>query len=225
MFDNLTDTRNQSYTTYKMKTICVIRLFELLCGLTTMTDISSDDFNYDNCMKNLSKICNQDLEELPYWETIQDVFININTDELINIQKYIVKALICSKMFDRYRFNGCFQLLFDGTGLSNHDYNLNNNCLIRKHKDGKISYYKYVLGCKLVVGNIVISLDSEFIENKKMLTEKQKQDCETNAFKRMIKHIKRIILNISSLLLEMVFMLLLQLLNYVKSIIGIIFLI
>lgn len=191
MFDNLTDTRNQSYTTYKMKTICVIRLFGLLCGLTTMTDISSDDFNYDNCMKNLSKICNQDLEELPYWETIQDVFININTDELINIQKYIVKSLICSKMFDRYRFNGCFQLLFDGTGLSNHDYNLNNNCLIRKHKDGKISYYKYVLGCKLVVGNIVISLDSEFIENKKMLTKKQKQDCETNAFKRMIKHIKK----------------------------------
>lgn len=191
MFDNLTDTRNQSYTTYKMKTICVTRLFGLLCGLTTMTDISSDDFNSDNCIKNLSKICNQDLEELPYWETIQDVFININTDELRNIQKYIVKALIRSKMFDRYRFNGCFQLLFDGTGLSNHDYNLNNNCLIRKHKDGKISYYKYVLECKLVVGNIVISLDSEFIENKKMLTEKQKQDCETNAFKRMIKRIKK----------------------------------
>lgn len=191
MFDNLTDARNQSYTTYKMKTICVTRLFGLLCGLTTMTDISSDDFNSDNCIKNLSKICNQDLEELPYWETIQDVFININTDELRNIQKYIVKALIRSKMFDRYRFNGCFQLLFDGTSLSNHDYNLNNNCLIRKHNDGKISYYKYVLECKLVVGNIVISLDSEFIENKKMLTEKQKQDCETNAFKRMIKRIKK----------------------------------
>lgn len=191
MFDNLTDARNQSYTTYKMKTICVTRLFGLLCGLTTMTDISSDDFNSDNCIKNLSKICNQYLEELPYWETIQDVFININTDELRNIQKYIVKALIRSKMFDRYRFNGCFQLLFDGTGLSNHDYNLNNNCLIRKHNDGKISYYKYVLECKLVVGNIVISLDSEFIENKKMLTEKQKQDCETNAFKRMIKRIKK----------------------------------
>lgn len=61
----------------------------------------------------------------------------------------------------------------------------------RKHKDGKISYYKYVLECKLVVGNIVISLDSEFIENEKMLTDKQKQDCETNAFKRMIKRIKK----------------------------------
>ena len=191
MFENLTDVRNKSYVTYKMKTICVTRLFGLLCGLTTMTDISSDDFNTNDCIKNLSKICGQNLEEIPYWETIQDVFINMNTNELRNIQKYIVKTLIRSKMFDKYRFNGSFQLLFDGTGLSRHNYNLNNNCLERKHKDGKISYYKYVLECKLVVGNIIISLDSEFIENEKMLTDKQKQDCETNAFKRMIKRIKK----------------------------------
>ena len=191
MFENLTDVRNKSYVTYKMKTICVTRLFALLCGLTTMTDISSNNFNTDNCIKNLSKICGQTLEEIPYWETIQDVFININTNELRNIQKYIVKTLIRSKMFDKYRFNGSFQLLFDGTGLSSHNYNLNNNCLERKHKDGKISYYKYVLECKLVVSNIIISLDSEFIENEKMLTDKQKQDCETNAFKRMIKRIKK----------------------------------
>lgn len=190
MFENLTDVRNKSYVTYKMKIICVTRLFGLLCGLTTMTDISND-FNSDNCIKNLSKICGQNLEEIPYWETIQDVFITINTNELRDIQKYIVKALIRSKMFDKYRFNGSFQLLFDGTGLSSHNYNLNNNCLERKHKDGKISYYKYVLECKLVVSNIIISLDSEFIENEKMLTDKQKQDCETNAFKRMIKRIKK----------------------------------
>ncbi len=160
MFSNLTDGRNKSYITYKMKTICVTRLFSLLCGLTTMTDISSDTFNTDNCIKNLSKICGQDLRELPYWETIQDVFVNININELRNIQKYIVKTLIRSKMFDKFKHNGAFQLVFDGTGLSNNDYNLNNNCLIRKHKDGKVSYYKYVLECKLIVGNIIISLDS-----------------------------------------------------------------
>ena len=174
MFDHLTDVRHQSYVIYKMKTICVTKLFGLLCGLTTISNISSDIFNTDNCIRNLSTICGQDLKELPYWETIQDVFININIDELRNIQRYIVKVLIRSKMFDKYRFNGSFQLLFDGTGLSNHDYNLNNNYLKRKHKDGKISYYKYVLECKLVVGNIVISLDSEFIENNEMITKKQK---------------------------------------------------
>ena len=55
MFENLTDVRNKNYVTYKMKTICVTRLFGLLCGLTTMTDISSDDFNTNDCIKNYLK--------------------------------------------------------------------------------------------------------------------------------------------------------------------------
>lgn len=190
-FQDLTDTRNQSYVTYSMKTICVTRLFALLCGLTYLNDLSKDKFDNEKCIQNISTICKQNLKDLSYWETIQDVFINMNIEELRDIQKYITKTLLRSKMFDKYRYNYSFQLLFDGTGLSNHDYNLNDNCLKRKHKDGKISYYKYVLECKLVVGNIVISLDSEFIENESMLTEKQKQDCETKAFKRMIKRIKK----------------------------------
>lgn len=94
-------------------------------------------------------------------------------------------------MFDKYKFNGSFQLLFDGTGLSNHNYNLNDNCIKKNHKNGKVSYYKYVLKCKLVVGNIVISLDSEFIENVEVNNENQKQDCEMKAFKRMMKRIKK----------------------------------
>ena len=190
MFGNLTDIRNQSYTTYNMKTICVTRLFGLLCGLTTMTDIT-DKFDTEIVIKNISNICNTSLKELPYWETIQDVFVNLDINEIRDIQKYIAKTLIRSKMFDKYRYNGHFQLIFDGTGLSTHDYNLNNNCLSRKSKEGKITYYKYVLECKLVVGSIVISLDSEFIENENMLTEKQKQDCETKAFKRMVIRIKK----------------------------------
>ena len=66
MFGNLSDSRNQSYITCSMKTICITRLFSLLCGLTTMTDIFSDKFDSDCCIKNLSKICNQDLNELLY---------------------------------------------------------------------------------------------------------------------------------------------------------------
>ena len=190
MFNELTDIRNQSYITYEMKTICVTRLFGLLCGLTTMTDISNK-LNSENSIKNISKICGQQLDELPYWETIQDVFINIDTDELRNIQKYIVKTLIRSKMFDKFKYDGYFQLVVDGTGLSNHNYNLNNSCIKKVSKDGKLSYYKYVLECKLIVGNIVISLDSEFIENDTSTTNKEKQDCEINAFKRMAKRIKK----------------------------------
>ena len=42
-----------------------------------------------------------------------------------------------------------------------------------------------------MVGNIVISLDSEFIENSSSLNVKEKQDCEINAFKRMAVRIKK----------------------------------
>jgi hypothetical protein len=59
MFENLTDSRKQSYVTHKMKTICITRLPPLLCGLTTMSDISLDSFNMEHCISNLSKICGQ----------------------------------------------------------------------------------------------------------------------------------------------------------------------
>ena len=82
-FSKLTDIRNQSYVTYSMKVICVTRLFGLLCGLTSMTAIS-DKINSEASIKNLSSICKKKLIEIPYWETIQDVFINI---DIGNIQK------------------------------------------------------------------------------------------------------------------------------------------
>lgn len=93
-------------------------------------------------------------------------------------------------MFDRFRYNGCVQLIVDATGLTSLDYNLNGTCLTRT-RDGKTKYYKYVLEAKVVFGDIVISIDSEWIENTSLNNENQKQDCEINAFKRMAPRIKK----------------------------------
>ena len=189
LFSSLTDTRHQGHITYKMRTIMMIRLFALLCGITTMTEINSK-FNTEHAIKNLSTICNQELKEIPNWQTIQDVIETLNCQEIDEIRKYIFTALLRSKMFDRFRYNGAIQLIIDATGLTALDSNLNNNCLSRT-RDGKTKYYKYVLEAKVVFGNFVISIDSEWIENTNMNNEKQKQDCETNAFKRMASRIKK----------------------------------
>ena len=116
--------------------------------------------------------------------------MNLSKEEIEDIRKYMVKALIRSKMFDRFRYKGAIQVLVDATGLSSHDYNLNSNC-ISKTKNGVTKYYKYVLEAKIVFGNIVISIDSEWIENKKLNNENEKQDCEVNAFKRMAPRLKK----------------------------------
>lgn len=76
----------------------------------------------------------------------------------------------------------------DGTSLSSHIYILNDNCIIKKFKDGKVAYCKYILECKLVVGNIVVSLDSEWIENIDNLNDRLRNvfkgfnDCIVNNY-------------------------------------------
>ena len=164
------------------------RLLALLCGITTMKEINKE-FNTEQAISNLSKICNQNLKEIPDWQTIQDVIEQLNYNEVDNIRKYMFKALLRSKMFDKFRYDSHIQLIVDATGLTALDYNLNGNCLTRT-RDGKIKYYKYVLEAKVVFFNMVISIDSEWIENTNSNTEKEKQDCEVNAFKRMAPRIK-----------------------------------
>ena len=190
MFDELSDNRQKGKITYSMKTICITRLFALLCGITTMNSLTNK-FNNDNTINNLSKIINEELSDLPHYDTINDVFDDIDIDELRSIQKYIVNALIRSKMFDRFRYQGKFQLLVDGTGLVSFNHKHCDHCLVKKHSDGHLTYEHQVLEAKLVFDSFVISLDSEFIENPDpSVINIKKQDCEMNAFKRMALRIK-----------------------------------
>lgn len=191
MFDNLTDARQQNKVTYTMKSICVTRLFALLCGITSMNSLTNK-FNTDASISNLSKIINEELSDLPHYDTINDVFDDLNIDELRMIQKYIVNALIRSKMFDKFRYNGKFQILVDGTGLVSFNYKHCEHCLVKSHKDGTRTYEHNVLEAKLAFNSFVLSIDSEFIENPDpSVINLKKQDCEMNAFKRMAKRIKK----------------------------------
>lgn len=191
MFSELSDKRQQGKVTYSMKAICVTRLFALLCGIATMNSLTNK-FNSDTAISNLSKIINEELSDLPHYDTINDVFDDLDIDELRKIQKYIVYTLIRSKMFDKFRYYGRFQILIDGTGLVSFNYKHCNHCIVKKHSDESISYEHHVLEAKLVFDSFVLSIDSEFIENPDpSVINLKKQDCEINAFKRMAIRLKK----------------------------------
>lgn len=191
MFENLSDARQQGKVTYPMKVICVTRLFGLLCGITSMNSLTNK-FNNICTIDTIAKITKINLSDLPHYDTINDVFDDLNIDELRNIQKYIVYTLIRSKMFDKFRYNGKFQILVDGTGLVSFNYKHCEHCLVKKHSDGFITYEHQVLEAKLVFNSFVLSIDSEFIENPNQdVVNMKKQDCEMNAFKRMAIRIKK----------------------------------
>ena len=191
--DKLTDTRHQSYVEYEMSVITVTRLVGLICGITSMRG-TTEKLNTEEAIKNIAELLEIELEEIPHYDTINDVFEKIKIDELRKIQKYMVTRLIRSKMFDKYRYkNKYFQIVIDGTGIMSFKERHCNHCLKKTYNKGEEDeysiYYHYVLEAKLVVGDIVISLDSEFIENEK--EEVEKQDCELRAFYRMVKRIKK----------------------------------
>ena len=97
------------------------------------------------------------------------------------------------KSFGRTRLLGrCWRIILDGTGLFYFREKHCDNCLTKTitMEDGtKVkTYYHKVLEAKLVLGEkIVISIDTEFIENETETVAKQ--DCEINAAKRLLKRI------------------------------------
>lgn len=192
-FEKLTDARHQSYVEYQMSVILITRLLGLICGIKSMRN-TTEKFNTEKTIKNIAELLEIELEELPHYDTINNVFEQIKIEELRKIQKYMVTTLIRSKMFDKYRYMGkYFQIVIDGTGIMSFKERHCKHCLKRTYNKGtdeeKTIYYHYVLEAKLVVGDIVISLDSEFVENEK--EDVEKQDCEINAFYRMAKRIKK----------------------------------
>ncbi len=191
--DKLTDTRHQSYVEYTMSTITITRLLALLCGIKSMRQVTQT-FNTEGTIKNIANLLNLELEEIPHHDTINEVFENLDVEQLRGIQKYMVTSLIRSKMFDKYRFNGkYFQIVIDGTGLVTFNHRHCKNCLKKTFNKGEENeysiYYHYVLEAKLVVGDIVISIDTEFVENED--ENIKKQDCELKAFYRMAQRIKK----------------------------------
>lgn len=192
-FNGLTDLRNQSYVTYQMKVIFIVRLMGLMSEMKSMQSMTRE-LNTEIAIQNIAKICGLELEEIPHCDTINNVFEKIKVEEIEEIRKYMITKLIRGKIIQKYKIRDkYYQVIVDGTGLATSRKKYNENCLVKNKtdKNGKEyqEYSTYVLEAKLVVGEMVFSIGSEFVENAKENTTKQ--DCEINAFKRLAKKIKK----------------------------------
>ncbi|MDI6438780.1 hypothetical protein FCL43_023020, partial [Enterobacter hormaechei] len=168
------------------------------CNLKSMREMTNE-FNKEECIKNLGKLLgNEDLEELPHYDTINDFLARVNPAELERIRIDMIKKLFKKRCFESYRINGKYWGIgIDGTGIFTFDKKHCEHCLKRERKyidketgEEKIKtiYMHHVLEAKLIVGNMVLSVASEFIENES--EDVEKQDCELNAFYRLTARLK-----------------------------------
>ena len=192
-FEGLTDLRHQSYITYKMKVIFMVRLLGLMCEIKSMNELTRE-FNTEEAIENIARICGLRLEEIPHCDTINNVFKKVKEKEIEEIRKYMIVKMIRNKMLEKYKVRGkYYHIVVDGTGLATSRKKYNENCLVKNKTNKKGEEYQeystYVLEAKLVVGEMVFSIGSEFVENER--EDVNKQDCEINAFKRLAEKIKK----------------------------------
>ena len=198
--DNLTDTRNQSYITYDFK-ICLLTQILAFCSSYQSMNKIGRDFNSDIVITNIN-ILKTNYIELPHKDTLINIISEIKFEELEKIQTNIVRTLIRSKMLDKYRYNGLFHVVIDGTVLYSTRVNLGEQAITKVYNKGEENEYTlysyYALEAKLVCGNMTFSLATEFVENE-TYTDKDgntykkfdKQDCELKASYRLLKKIKK----------------------------------
>ena len=126
-FEGLTDLRNQSYVTYKIKVIFIVRLLGLMCEIKSMQELTRE-FNTEETIKNIAQICGVELEEIPHCDTINDVFEQVSPEEIEKIIKYMITKLIRSKMLEKYKIRDkYYHIVVDGTGLATSRKKYNKN--------------------------------------------------------------------------------------------------
>ncbi len=192
-FNGLTDLRNQSYVKYQMKVIFIVRLMGLMCEMKSMQGMTRE-LNTEECIQNIANICRLELEEIPHCDTINDVFEKVKVEEIEKIRKYMITKLIRGKIIEKYKIRDrYYHVIVDGTGLATSRRKYNENCLIKNKTDKNGNEYQeystYVLEAKLVAGEMVFSIGSEFVEN--INENETKQDCEIKAFKRLAEKLKK----------------------------------
>lgn len=190
------DTRHQSYIEYKTDLLLLIIILKNVFCIESMNRMTND-FNKDECIENITKTLGYErLEEIPHHDTINNFLSKLNPLEIEKIRDYMIKELFKKRSLEKYRlFDKYWCIAIDGTQLYSFKEKHCEHCLKREFRDKetgelkRTQYYHSVLEAKLVIGDMVFSIATEFIENEDENIEKQ--DCEIKAFKRLAGKLKK----------------------------------
>ena len=165
--------------TYENYVLLMTRILSAIFYISSMRK-SSEELNSTVGIANIGKIVGKKLEEIPYWETINNYLERIDPPKMQEVIYDLVRHLIRCKAFDAARISKRFwQVILDGTQLVSSRNELEGFYTFKVHNKGTENEYKeycyYALEAKLVLAdNIYVSIMTEFVENVE--EEYKKQD-------------------------------------------------
>ena len=203
-FAQTEDLRHPSYIIYTNRMMLGTLYYKGIAGIDSMQEMT-EQFNDEQVSKNLSLFIGEKSREyVPHHVTENEYLERLDPMELEEIKQDLVYHLIRRRSFEDARYKKKWLVIVDGTQLYCGQKKLNEHCLERccnKGTDKEVTlYHRDVLEAKIFFGEkLVASIGSEFIKNngedrkrqENMNAEEIKQDCETKAFTRLAKRIKK----------------------------------
>lgn len=189
--DKLPDRRERRKIIYPAKVFVWVGLLSFLCRLGARRRITFEFGGSSAVVKNFNRIAGLNLSHIPHHDTLAGFLKTLSVRAVFRLRREMVKSLIKTRAIEQFRlFGRYYGIAIDGTGQFSFKERHCEHCLTQKHEDGSVTYYHMVLEAKLVCANgLSISIASEFIENPD--DKFTKQDCELNAFYRLLPRLRK----------------------------------
>jgi hypothetical protein len=194
----LPDSRDQDAIIYSRRFLAWwgLSLYLLQLGSRRQLDFDLRDGG-PSVLTNLNRLAETTQTTLPVHDTLDHFLEHVPLAGWERLRTQMVQRLLRMKALDAARLLGQPVLLIDATGVLCFHRRHCPHCLTQRH--GKQTRYLHqVLEAKLVgPGGVVMSLDTEFIENadagdsKGRSAEEIKQDCELKALQRLLPRVKK----------------------------------
>ena len=186
------DPRNPKTMEHKLTAVLLYGLLMFVFQMSSRRE-ANRRLTRPQFMENLRRLF-PELESLPHGDTVNRVLAQIDIEKIQDTQVKLVKDLIKNKKFKRYMTGYRYMIAIDGTQKFFREEAWSKESLeksIETKKGEKTLYYVYVLEANLIFENgMVIPLMTEILEASKGDIQRDKQDCELRAFKRLAKRLK-----------------------------------
>ena len=137
-----------------------------------------------------------ELETLPHHDSVNRILSRIDVEQIQDTHLQMIQRLIRNKKFNRYLHDGRYPIAVDGTQKLVSSRLMSPAWLERTLNKGteheRKQYYVYTLEAVLVFSNgLTLPLMTEILNYEQGDTANDKQDCETRAFHRLAKRLKK----------------------------------
>ena len=195
-FGNLDDPRDQRRITYSMKELMGFGLlsFRFHAESRRESNAKISPVLWDN-LRDFFPLVNG----VPHSDTLGNLLERLPTDQFEQVKQKLIDRLIRSKRLDAFYLDGRIPMCIDGVHKFTREYEWCANALESKisgKAEDEKRYYASALEASIILPNgHTLPVMTEFMDRAEhgdvgTDTEKRKQDCETNAAKRLIARLR-----------------------------------